>query len=216
MYKPQGILSNDNSNTLEEPTLEVLVQNINKEFKICHRLDRNTAGIVLFSKNKTAYNLLLDAFKCGFINKKYIAYVHGTKFAKDHDILEKYILIDKNNCYSKILDKKIKNSQTIITEYKVISKNKELDYSLLEVIIHTGKTHQIRAQLANIGHPIIGDQKYGKNELNTKFKIYKQLLFAYEYTFCFTKDNQLKYLNNTILRLNDTHLKIRFGRDINE
>lgn len=216
VYKPQGILSNCEDNSTLEPTLDDLVKNINSNTKICHRLDRNTAGIVIFSKNNNTYNLIQESFKQNYINKKYLAYVHGTYFKKDSQILEKYILTDKKVGFSKIFDNKVPFSKKIITEYKVIAKDVKLNYSILEVIIHTGKTHQIRAQLANIGHPVIGDQKYGKNEINEKFKLKKQLLFAYEYTFNFDNKNPLNYLNDIVLKLDNEHLKIRFGCDINE
>lgn len=216
MYKPQGILSNSEDDSTIEPTLEDLTKKINSNARICHRLDRNTAGIVIFSKNDDTYNLLLEAFKKKLINKKYLAYVWGTEFEKDSDTLERFIITDKKLGHSKIFLKKVPSSTKIITEYKVIKKERKLNYSILEVIIHTGKTHQIRAQLSDIGHPIIGDQKYGKNKINNSFKLYKQLLFAYEYKFNFQNESSLKYLNDIILRLDSNHLDLRFGSDINE
>ena len=95
--KPQGILSNIENfseNDIKklggmEPTLENLVQNINSSYKICHRLDRNTSGLVIFAKNDMAYQEMLDAFKNGYIIKEYIAYVANSKFSKSHDTLEK-------------------------------------------------------------------------------------------------------------------------------
>lgn len=208
VFKPQGILSNieeiDEKNIKLlggiEPTLETLVQNINDKYKICHRLDRNTAGLVIFAKNNTSYLELLDAFKEGYIKKEYIAYVANSKFEKKHDILEKYLL-KQNDGFSKIYDSKVNNGKKIITEYQVLETNIKKDFAILKVIIHTGKTHQIRAQLANISHPIIGDSKYGKNDVNKKFKVYKQLLFAVKYSFSFYKDSSLFYLNNITVSL---------------
>ena len=78
-----------------------------------------------------------------------------------------------------------------------------MNYSILKVIIHTGKTHQIRALLSYLSHPIIGDSKYGKNEINKKFKRYKQMLFAIKYTFNFPKSSKLSYLNNISVCLNE-------------
>ncbi|MDO4282988.1 MAG: RluA family pseudouridine synthase [Clostridia bacterium] len=210
VYKPQGILSNiekfDEENMKRigglEPTLETIVCKVNSNYKICHRLDRNTAGVVIFSKNEIAYLEMLKAFKEGYIHKEYIAYVANSNFEKEHDILEKYILKQKDS-FSKIYDKKVANSKKIITEYYVLQKNIDDDFAILKVIIHTGKTHQIRAQLANISHPIIGDPKYGKNEINKKFKIYKQLLFAVKYSFSFYKDSPLSYLNNISISLDE-------------
>ena len=95
----------------------------------------------------------------------------------------------------------------------VLKTNKLLDYSILKVIIHTGKTHQIRAQLKNINHPIIGDPKYGKNEINKKFKIYKQLLFATNYSFNFSKESILYYLNNVTINLDEKYYINKLGSD---
>lgn len=216
--KPQGILSNIENfseNDIKklggmEPTLENLVQNINSSYKICHRLDRNTSGLVIFAKNDMAYQEMLDAFKNGYIIKEYIAYVANSKFSKSHDTLEKYI-VKQNDGFSKIYDNKVKNSKKIITEYQVLSTNKKYDFAILKVIIHTGKMHQIRAQLSQISHPIIGDSKYGKNETNKKFKIYKQLLFAVKYTFKFESPSPMYYLNDIVVLLDDSCYKNRIG-----
>lgn len=216
--KPQGIISNIEEfceNDIKkigglEPTLENMVQDINSNYKICHRLDRNTSGLVIFAKNDTSYSEMLKAFKDGYIIKEYIAYVANSKFLKSHDILEKYIVKQKDG-FSKIYDKKVKNSQKIITEYTVLSTNKIKDYAILKVIIHTGKMHQIRAQLSQISHPIIGDSKYGKNEINKKFKIYKQLLFAVKYSFKFESTSPLYYLNNIDVLLDESCYKKRIG-----
>lgn len=215
VYKPQGILSNfeyynsDNTNDYyksiggNEPTLEDLVKREYQNSKICHRLDRNTAGLVLFSNNDDAYNDLIDAFKKGYINKEYITYVSNYKFDKKSDTLEKYILKDSKSGYSTVYDNQMNNSQKIITKYTVLEQNSKSDYAILSVSIPTGKTHQIRAQMKQINHPIIGDSKYGRNEVNKKFKIYKQMLFAYKYTFNFPKSSKLNYLNDLTFKLNE-------------
>lgn len=218
-YKPQGILSNNENKSqnqnFNEPTFEDLIKNLYKEAVICHRLDRNTSGLIIFAKNNKAYKELLDAFKTGSINKEYIAYVCGSDFKKTHERLEKYILKDKKSGYSKIYDYNVQNSQKIITEYFVLDINKEFDYSILKVIIHTGKTHQIRAQLKAINHPIIGDPKYGKNEINKKFKVYKQLLFAVSYSFNFNPNSCLYYLNEQNIHLNKIYYSDKIGSELN-
>ena len=220
VYKPQGILSNDNNNKNNEPTLEKLVKNYYNEAKICHRLDRNTGGLLIFAKNDNSYNELLIAFKNGYINKKYIAYVNNCCFKSKHEILKGYIYTDKVKGISKIYDKKdekAKNStnlKEIITEYKVMYENKLEDYAVLEVTIHTGKTHQIRSHLNFISHALIGDSKYGKNEVNKKFKVYKQLLFAYSYSFNFPNASILNYLNNVTITLDDKYYNNKLGSDI--
>jgi 23S rRNA pseudouridine955/2504/2580 synthase len=194
-YKPQGILSNNEDSIILEPTFEDLVKKDFKDAKLCHRLDRNTAGLLIFSLNEPTFNEIKNGFQKNYISKEYIAYVSNSTFTNTHEILEKYIFKDSKNGFVKIYDNKIKGSQKIITEYTVLETNKKYDYAILSVKIPTGKTHQIRAQLKNINHPLIGDSKYGNNLINKKFNIYKQLLFAYKYTFLFNKDSFLFYLN---------------------
>lgn len=204
-FKPQGILSNneDLNYSSSEPTFEELVIKDLKDnnIKICHRLDRNTSGLIIFTKNENSYIEMLDAFKDNKIHKEYIAYVANSNFSKLHNVLEAYLTQDKKSGFSKISQANIKNSEKITTEYTVIEKNSKLDYAKLRVILHTGKTHQIRAHLASINHPIIGDSKYGKNDINKKFKKNRQMLFACKYTFSFNSESILKYLNSITIEL---------------
>ena len=203
-YKWQGILSNHEEKLpIDEPTFEETVRkDLNlDELYICHRLDRNTSGLVIFAKSKDIFNSFKKIFNNFEVEKHYIAYVSNYKFNKDHEVLEGYITQDKKSGYSKIFDKEVKNSSKVITEYSVISVNKEKDYAILDVILHTGKMHQIRCHMAHINHYIIGDSKYGKNEINKKFKKTKQMLIAYKYKFNIKSNNKLSYLNKIEVKL---------------
>lgn len=163
VFKPQGVLTNKAIGNLNindkvinnELSLEELVKQTYSSAELCHRLDRNTSGLVIFTLNDLAYNEILLAFKTGLISKEYITYVSGCNFKKNKDTLTNYILKDSANGFCKIYDKNILGSKKIITDYEVLYKNTDLDYSVLKVIIHTGKTHQIRAQMLDISHPII-------------------------------------------------------------
>jgi len=124
----------------------------------CHRLDRNTEGLVLFAKSNEVLNILLSKFKNQEITKIYKCKVLGI-LNKKHNILNAYLFKDNKKSIVYINDTPKKGYRPIITEYTVLEENKEKNYSILEVILHTGRTHQIRAHLAYIGHPIIGDRK---------------------------------------------------------
>ena len=203
-FKPQGIISNNEEEIQNEPTFEDFVKKIKgNNIKICHRLDRNTAGLIVFAKNDTSYDILLDAFKNGYISKEYIAYVYGSSFSSNYSHYENYILKDEKNGFSKIYNTQVPKSQKIITDIWIEKIYKKENYSILNILIHTGKTHQIRALLSSLSYPIIGDSKYGKNEINKKFKKYKQLLFAVKYSFKFPENSILYYLNDIQVCLRD-------------
>lgn len=161
----------------------------------CHRLDRNTTGLALFAKNKQSEQILFGKFKNHEIEKHYICRVYGVP-PKKHAILNDYLFKDTKKSMVYISNTHKKGYQNISTEYFVLSSNKSNNTSILEVILHTGRTHQIRAHLAYIGYPIIGDGKYGRNDINKQFKCKTQNLCSYKMRFNFTSDSQqLEYLS---------------------
>ena len=161
----------------------------------CHRLDRNTTGLTLFAKNKQSEQILFDKFKNHEIEKHYFCRVYGIP-TKKHAILNDYLFKDIKKSMVYICSRHKKGYQNISTEYFVLSSNKSENTSILEVILHTGRTHQIRAHLAYIGYPIIGDGKYGHNDINKKFKCKTQNLCSYKMKFKFIHPSQhLEYLN---------------------
>ena len=145
-----------------------------------HRLDRNTEGLVVFAKNVTTERKLLDAFKKDKVHKTYLAEVVGKFDCKDK-IFEAYLTKDSEKSLVSISNNKKENSLRIATKVNTIKATEQS--STLEIELLTGRTHQIRAHLAFLGHAIIGDGKYGKNADNKKFKQARQKLDCVKLAF---------------------------------
>lgn len=141
---------------------------------LVHRLDRPVGGIMIFAKTSKAASRLSNEVREKVFKKKYLAVVDG-KLDKKEGVLEDYLYKDERNNISKVVKKEKKNAKYAKLEYKVLKYNKIKDLSLLEINLHTGRHHQIRVQLSNMGHSIFGDQKYG-----TRGRGKQIALWAYE------------------------------------
>ena len=169
--------------------------------KPCHRIDINTCGLVLYAKNQEALDILISKFKNEEIEKHYIALCYGLSKSSERTI-DAYLFKDSKKSIVYITDSNQKGYVKIKTSYKVIDSNIDKKLSLLDVNLHTGRTHQIRAHLAHIGLPIIGDGKYGSYEINKRFKVYTQCLESYSLKFDFKNNNGiLDYLNTKEIKL---------------
>ena len=168
-----------------------------EQIELCHRIDRNTGGLVILAKNKEVLSIILDKFKKGEIKKYYKCYVDGVPIFKEAT-LKAYLTKDAYKSKVFISDTKTTGAVEIITKYKVIESFD--DVSMLEVELLTGRTHQIRAHLAYIGHQVIGDGKYGLNSVNRKLGIKQQELWAYKIKFDFiTNAGLINYLRGTTI-----------------
>lgn len=157
-----------------------------------HRLDRNTTGLIIFAKNEMAERQITDAIKNHKITKKYLAQVVGSTYFKNY-LMKAYLQKNSKESFVKIFNNKVKNSLEIQTIFNTIKSSPSS--SIVECELITGRTHQIRATLSYLGHPIIGDGKYGKNEDNKKFKQNRQMLHCY-YIKLNGFNKNLAYLNN--------------------
>ena len=163
-----------------------------------HRLDRNTMGLVVYALNKTAEKELLDSFKVREIDKTYNCIVIGTP--KQHSAkLKAFLFKDAKKSLVYISNTQKQGYLPIETHYQLLKNMGEL--SLLEVKLVTGRTHQIRAHLASLKMPILGDGKYGYNKVNRRYRVKTQLLCCTKITFHF-KQGTLKYLDGKSVVLN--------------
>ena len=166
---------------------------------LCNRIDRNTGGIVIAAKNAKALRVMNEKIKNDEIRKFYLCAVHGIP-QKKQDTLTAYLKKDSTTNLVTVSNTEKQGYKNIITKYKVV--DSMADTALCEVELVTGRTHQIRAHMAHIGHPLVGDGKYGVNR-NDKTRGYKyQALYAYRLIFDFGQDGgYLGYLSGKQVNL---------------
>ena len=176
---------------------------------LANRIDRNTGGIVIAAKNAESLRILNEKIKSRELHKYYLCVVVG-KPPKKSDILTGYLVKDEKSNTVKVSKTPLENSKSIKTKYTVLDTVDGL--SLVDIELLTGRTHQIRAHMASVGCPLLGDGKYGKNQINKKFGGYKkQLLYSYRLKFDFESDaGILNYLNGRDFEVNDIWFKEEF------
>jgi len=206
MNKPVGILSHSEKKNSYDNMVDSMINylylkgeynpKLEKTFvpAICNRLDRNTSGIIIGAKNSQTLRLINEALRNNYIDRYYKTIVIGE--IKEEKIIEGYLTKDGELNKVEVSKKEDEDSKEISTRIKPLITKSE--YSLLEIQLLTGRTHQIRAHLAYIGHPIIGDFKYGNRQINEYFKkkfgLKNQILHGYKVIFN-GLDKPLNYLN---------------------
>lgn len=188
VYEDENILVADKESGVNSEAVFAALQR-ERECYFIHRLDRNTKGLLIFALHKLAEEKLLAGFRDRKVEKKYHALCFGN-FRQEREVLTAYLKKDAEKAVVKVFDSPKAGAEKIVTEYVVLEKRGAL--TKVEVILHTGKTHQIRAHLAHIGCPIVGDMKYGIEGKNREKKATRQCLVAKSLQF-FLED-ELAYL----------------------
>ena len=164
---------------------------------LCNRIDRNTGGIVIAAKTAEALRVMNQKIKDRELDKRYLAIVEGTPKPKEGS-LKGYLFKDAKKNRVFVTDTPQAGAKSCQTNYKTLASGNGL--SLVECELITGRTHQIRAQFAHSGHPLLGDGKYGK--LDKRFDRNYQALYSYKLTFTFsTEAGSLEYLNGKSFRV---------------
>jgi len=179
--KPAGLLSQSESlYSIGNNALDLMRKELKRrgepaeELVLCHRLDVMTGGLLVFAKDSESAEILLSAFENRTIEKTYVCDVKGCPSQRSA-VLDAWLRKDEKAALVSVTDYPARGAVPIRTGYTCLSPG---PYARLQVQLYTGKTHQIRAHLAHIGHPILGDDKYGDRDLNRKLGIRHQRLWS--------------------------------------
>lgn len=172
---------------------------------LANRIDRGTGGIVIAAKNAPVLRIINEKIKNREIKKFYLCLAKGL-FAEKDGKISGYVLRDGKSKITSFYDEPLPKSKKTETAYRVLEEFPE--YSLLEIELKTGRTHQIRSALSHIGHPLLGDRKYAPLKTAQKFDYRFPALFAYKLQFEFAEDSGiLAYLNGKSFEIQDVKFK---------
>jgi len=170
---------------------------------LCNRIDRNTGGIVILAKNASTLRDVNEAIRENRVHKTYLCAVHGR--LEGAKTLTAYHSKNFRTNTVTIHDRKLQGTKEIITKYSALAYNKSLDLSLVEISLITGRTHQIRAHMAHVGFPLLGEGKYAKNASDKKLGFSSQALYSCAVSFDFS-ESTLKYLNGEKFAVDPIHI----------
>ena len=217
--KPVGLDSHSNGSPMTDTLIDRIKHYLynKKEYQpdsessfapaLCSRLDRNTCGLVTAAKTAAALRDINEAIRSGRLHKIYHC-VTVSPPPKKEDIITAYHQKDESRNLVKISDSPVEGYKPIKTGYRVIASNGKL--SLVEITLYTGRTHQIRAHMAYIGAPVLGDGKYGNIAANKRYGIFRQALCAYELRFDLPEESAFSYLNKLKITDNTPEFEKRF------
>ncbi len=177
---------------------------------LCNRIDRNTGGIVIAAKTAEALRVMNQKIKDRELDKRYLAIIEGSMKPRDGS-LKGYLFKDAKKNRVFVTDTPQSGAKSCQTNYRTVSVRNGL--SLVECQLITGRTHQIRAQFAHAGHPLLGDGKYGK--LDKRFDRNYQALYSYRLSFCFTTEaGNLEHLNGKSFQVEQVDFVSEYFRDV--
>lgn len=180
---------------------EFLFKNLEKTYKglyFCHRLDRNTNGLMVFAKNEKAYKSIFNGFKNKLFEKYYIAEVYGFLKNKQGSFTDYIFKIESQNKVE-LFSQFVKGSKKAVLDYEVIEEKE--NSSVVKIKLLTGRMHQIRAQFSKRGNFVLGDGKYGNDEINKKLNVFETILTSVKLVFHFKKGDFLYYLDKKELEI---------------
>lgn len=182
--KPQGLPVDADAKGIGQDTLLARARAMFPSARLCHRLDAGTGGAMLLSLNEAEHEKLLSAFREERIGKQYAMAVCG-KPNPQKGRLTGYIVKDATASRVYVVDAPLPNAKTAITDYCVVgvSAMDGIPFSFVRARIHTGRTHQIRAQMAHAGWPVLGDDKYGDRKVNALLHVQMPALWCEELTY---------------------------------
>ncbi len=171
---------------------------------LCNRIDRNTGGVVILAKNAAALRSVNEAIRENRVTKRYLCAVHGRVSGEKTETA--YHVKDYRTNTVRITVREVPGSKRIVTAYRALAYSPEHDLTLCEVTLVTGRTHQIRAHMAYLGWPLLGEGKYARNAADRRLGFSSQALYSCSVSFRFGAEDPLAYLNGQTFSVSEKNI----------